>query len=256
MTKRKYRKVIDSKGNVLNGKRYRDANTGVWYKVSNDGIRTPLDLDRSGRAIKSKYIGGTTEETQNAYWEQAPIVRHVVDSIAKNYNIDSSLLKNRLNGEGFTDTMIKGHNNSILQYNNPTRMFSTYDYLKRKSGYDAGIHSFGLDDVGSYIKDNKVKLINESWGDGDFVNEHGRTTNAASGDTYLDNIGIMAATLNYFKDLAKQRNPKNNNTQNSILANMYYHRGPYTDYKNTNEYDYTKRQTKKFGGRITLSGKY
>lgn len=245
-----YRKVIDKNGNTLNGKRYRDVNTGIWYSVSKNGEKTALDLDRNGRQIKSKYIGGINGEVQQKYWKQAPIMRHITDSIADRYNIDSSLLRNRLVAEDYINNQIRQQNKQVLSGVN-NRMFSNYDDTEI-ADVAQGFKHFGLDDVGLLIKEGKVKPINEKYYEADNVNELGRKVLTAEGLSAKDNIGLMAATLKYYKDLAKERNPQNNDIQNSILANMYYHRGPYTNYKNINEYDYTKRQTKKFGGRIHL----
>lgn len=246
--------IVDGKGNVLNGKRYRDANTGIWYSVSKNGQRTPMDVGRSGKRIATKYIGGDENTSRATYWEQAPIMRHVVDSIAGRYGISGKLLKNRLNAEGFTDEQINFNNDEVKEYYEPSRRYNNYEVLTNPDYviFRTGPSLFGLDDMGTYTEEGKAKPINENYYTGDFINEHGRLTNAASGRTQLDNIGLMASGIRYFQDLAKQRNPNNTDLQNSILANMYYHRGPYTTYKNTDEYDYTKRQTKKYGGLIHL----
>lgn len=253
MPRKLYKTVISLKGDVLNGKRYRDANTGIWYSVDKYGNRIALDLDKQGRQIKSKYIGGTRDETRKAYWNQAPIMRHATDSIAKEYGISGDLLRNRLNAEGFTDDAINEQNGYVKMFGNRAgRVESNYIKLNQYRDPDdkSGVGLFGFDDVGTLINSGNVKLKNERFYTGDFTNEHGRNTLAAQPDSNKDGIGIMAATLKYYQDLAKQRNLKNTSLQNSILANMYYNRGQNSNYKKIDDYDYTKRQTKKYGGPI------
>lgn len=181
------------------------------------------DVDKNGNPIKHDYIGGTTKETREKYWKQAPIVRHAVDSIANEYGINPNILKERLSLEGFVDDNIRNNNNYIDA--------STYHALHRNSSSNEGFGLFGLDDVGTMIDQKKVKLINEKFYTIDNYNEKGRSVQSVTGHTPLDNIGIMAATLKYFRDEAKKDFPNASSKYLDKAASIYYNRGAAGGYK-------------------------
>lgn len=181
------------------------------------------DVDKNGNPIKHKYIGGTRNEAREKYWQQAPIVRHAVDSIANEYGINPKILKERLSLEGFVDDNIRNNNNYIDA--------STYNALHRNSSSNDGFNLFGLDDVGTLIDQGKVKLINENFYTTDNVNEKGRRVNSVTGHTTLDNMGIMAATLKYFRNEAKKDFPKASDSYLDKAASIYYNRGAAGGYK-------------------------
>lgn len=167
------------------------------------------------------YIGGKPDEARATFWEQEPVMQHAVDSIAKQYGINSDALKYRLNREGFVDSEINSRNNALKRNKNIER---GYDLLNGEI-YNSGAQYFGLDDVGSLITDKKVNLINENWYDEDFENEKCRHTHAVVGKTTADNIGISAATLKYFTDIAKQDNPNISDYDANRYGLAYYNRG-------------------------------
>lgn len=252
------KKVYDQNGNLLNGTRYRDSKTKIWYRVTDDGQRVALDLDREGNPIQTSYIGGTTNEARQKYWEQAPIMRHAVDSIGQVYGVPSDLIINRLNAEGFTDRAIRVNNAATQAKYTNFRYHSNYDMLNDgegdprddPEGYDyfagprSGYRSYGLDSVGNLIQEGKVYPKQTNYTISSNMNESGMILDAAGGDTAKDNISLMAATLGYFRDLSAYRHPNNTEHQNNVNANMYYHRGQYTNYNNPQNYDYTTHQTK------------
>lgn len=180
------------------------------------------------------YIGGTAEQTRKKLWSVKPKIKAATDSIAKAYNISPELLRERLDVEGFTDLIIRGNNAAYL---NPDTINDEFNRRKHFVGapedsilfnyrYQVpGMEGFGTDDTGTLIKEGKVKLINERWRDGSGINEKGRDVNPAEGLTNLDNIGITAATLKYFRDEAKKRNPKLTGKHLDEAAGIYYNRG-------------------------------
>ena len=183
---------------------------------------------------KFSYIGGTTAQVRKKLWQVKPKIKAAVDSVANAYGINPQLLKDRLDVEGFTDRIIKGNNNAYL---NPVDIKN--DFLRQQALVgapedsilynprysQAAMEAFGTDDAGTLIKEGKVKLINEKWKDGVGINEKGRSVNPAEGITNLDNIGITAATLKYFRDEAKKRNPKLTGRHLDEAAGIYYNRG-------------------------------
>lgn len=180
------------------------------------------------------YIGGTTQETRRKLWQVKPKIKAATDSIANAYGISPELLRSRLDTEGFTDLVIRGNNAAYLNPDtinndfNRRRYFvgAPEDSILFNPRYSIpGMNGFGTDDTGTLIKEGKVKLINEKWEDGSGINEKGRSVNPAEGVTNLDNIGITAATLKYFRDEAKKRNLKLTGRHLDEAAGIYYNRG-------------------------------
>lgn len=176
---------------------------------------------------KRSYIGGTPTQARQAYWDTDNEMYMLTDSVARTYGIAPELLRTRMDKEGYTDRRIKDINeeykskNSNYPYN---AILGQQLFNSRAMHYVAG-NEFGLDDVGTYINDGKVHLINETWRDGQFTNEKGRQTNIAIGRNYSDNIGIMAATLKAMRDQAKKDFPKASEADLDRYAGAYYNRG-------------------------------
>lgn len=201
------------------------------------------------KTVKS-YIGGTKDEVRDTFWREEPIMQSAVDSIAGSYGINPELLKNRINKEGFTDAAINMRNYAI-QYPNFADIndYSGYGLLHNPK-FGAGAALFGLDDVGSFINDGKINLINEGWYSEDFKNEHGRSTNTVSSDDFAGNAGIMAATLKYLRDQAAKDYPNATPQELDNYANIYYNRGIEGARSYINSGKGSVRYTKAFGGAI------
>lgn len=197
---------------------------GYSKSLMPDGTLAVQDVDSKGNPIKSTYIGGKPSEARSKYWEQAPIMRHATDSIAKIYSINPSILRSRLDREGYTDDAIRRHNHN-LKYNLGDRKPSNYSQLERPSSGDDGTSKYGLDDVFTYIKQGDVVPINTNYYDYNFTNEKGRKTHAVSGERTKDNISLMAATLKYFRDKAEQDFPGANRIFLDEAAGIYFNRG-------------------------------
>lgn len=224
------------------GKMFKDSDGYYKVKLPN-GTLAVQDVDDNGNPIKHTYIGSNTKipkkgsserqkiidkvnaETSSMYWKQNPIMRHATDSIAKRYNINPELLRNRLDKEGFTQTSIKlnnkkqdAHSYNALNTNYPL-------HYKNGSVVSPGFANFGLDDVADYIAQGKVKLINEDWSDSYNTNENNRTVHTADGESNADNIGITAATLKYFREQAAKDFPNLSRKSLDEAAGIYYNRG-------------------------------
>lgn len=236
MPKRKFSLKSGKTLEYKNGKWYYDGkvrSTKNFSLVDADGYTKALmpngtlavqDVDSKGNPIKSTYIGGKPSEARSKYWEQAPIMRHATDSIAKIYDINPSVLRNRLDKEGYTDNVIRLHN-WALKYGKGDRKYSNYSKLNRMSAFGDGPSQYGLDDVFTYIKQGDVVPIETDYYDHDFTNEKGRTTQAVTGETTADNISLMGATLKYFRDKAEQDFPGANRIFLDEAAGIYFNRG-------------------------------
>lgn len=199
-----------------------------WSDVINRLTDTPK---------KRSYIGGTPSEARDTFWKQDKVMSDAVDSIADRYGISSAALKNRLNHEGFVDNAIRRLNGEDKYH--PAQSGKNLLYSDKYDGFG----HFGTDDVGSFIKNGDVKLINENWYSDDAENEYGRPTVYANGATVADNIGIVAATLAAFKKEAKEKYPNFTDHQAEVYANIRYNRGKtgasnYFKKKGFGEYDF------------------
>lgn len=215
---------------------------GYYKKLTPTGGLAVQDVDNNNNSIKINYIGGNTQESRDKYWAQAPIIRHAVDSVAKHYNINPAILKDRMNNEGFVDQAIKANNFAYLNSKkelkeNPSaykvndfdkiiRSESNYNKLN-SANYNGGFNEFGTDDVATMINEGKVKLINEKWYPKDNENEHKRPVLTANGYNNFDNIGLTAATLKYFRNKAAKDFPKFSRKFLDEAAIIYYNHGEY-----------------------------
>lgn len=201
---------------------------GYWKGLDNSGNLYVKDLDKDGKPIKPKYIGGSPQEVRDKYWEQAPVIRHAVDSAAKSYGVTPESLRKRIESEGYVDSMIVNNNKIILnpEFNKNARLGMGYDELHSDvgAGNDA-FTSFGLDDSYTMIEEGKVVPHKERYSLEQNINEKGRLVNTARGETTLDNIGLTAATLKYFTDLAKKKYPNFTSHQHDVAGNTLYNRG-------------------------------
>ena len=210
--------------------------TNVYVGAYNGALFDNANNTTKNKLIKHKYpyIGGSKEESRRKLWNTKPKIAAAVDSIANVYGISRDLLRGRLNEEGFIDDIIDAQNRLYLHpnllYDDDTtpknRLGAPEDSILHSRNYRyEGPHAFGLDDAADYINQGKVKLVNENWWDMDFENEHGRRTNAATGETNLDNIGITAAILKYMQDEAKKRNPGVTSKRLDEITGLYYKNG-------------------------------
>lgn len=194
---------------------------GYWYGLNDNGTMNVLDIDDNRNPIPHSYIGGTTEDARDTYWEESPVMRHATDSISSLYGIDAETLRHRLNKEGFTDELIRKNNKK------GGRQYSTYYTLNKDlRNLPIGPAFFGLDDVNTYINEGKVvPSKGTNYSNGSFTNEKGRITDAASGYTMADNMSLMGATLKFFKNQAKKDFPNASEEFLNKASEIYYNRG-------------------------------
>lgn len=236
--KKKKKKLLKKHQNgdiISKSKKYKAKYSGKVYNTREEAIEDNASylkakkLSEQTKNTPITYIGGNRDEARAGFWKQEPVLAHAIDSIANEYKINPDLLKYRINNEGFVDRMIQSRNNSGEYAQNTKEVFGDrrgYDLLNFKhDNHAVGPFLFGFDDMGTYIQNGNVKLINENYETGDFINEKGRQTNAATGLTINDNFGITAAGLKMFRDKAKKDFPNASEYDLDRYAAAYFNRG-------------------------------
>jgi len=173
---------------------------------------------------KPRYIGGDKQEVRDKFWKYDKETAKAVEQIASNYGISADLLKDRLDQEGFTDNRINSLNDYVLGKSDDYKY--GYDYLYNISPYDAGYKYYGLDNVPSMINEGKINPKDSYWKNtGLHYNERGEPVYPATGISNIDNIQLIAAALQYFKNKAKKDFPNVSGTNLDRYASAYYNRG-------------------------------
>lgn len=166
---------------------------------------------------------GSTDDTRQRVYQTYPRLVQVTDSIANEYKINPKLLRTRLAHEGFIDEIAYYHDDAVRSGDT---LISKENYINSilNNSY-SGFGTFGLDDVGTLIDEEKVKPIRERYYSEDNVNEKGRYVHSVRGTDNYDNIGLTAATLKYFRDEAQKTYPKAGSSELDRYANIFYNRG-------------------------------
>ena len=140
------------------------------------------------------YIGGSTNEARQKYFDLDTELTNTVKAMAKQYGISPNVLASRIAREGPIDEAIRNYNN-------------TNGYFQRG---DMIGPIWGLDDMGTLIDNGTVKLRNGFMVDTDYemVNEKGRTTYSVGSDNYMDGVELTAIALKYFKNEMRKKYPK------------------------------------------------
>lgn len=140
------------------------------------------------------YIGGSTNEARQKYFDLDTELTNTVKAMAKQYGISPNVLASRIAKEGPIDEAIRNYNN-------------TNGYFQRG---DMIGPIWGLDDMGTLIDNGTIKLRNGFMVDTDYemVNEKGRTTYSVGSDNYMDGVELTAVALKYFKDEMRKKYPK------------------------------------------------
>ena len=166
---------------------------------------------------------GSNKDTRERVYNSFPRLVAVTDSIAKEYNINPSLLRTRMAAEGFIDYIAKDNDSKI---NSGDTLMTRNEYINDILGNPGkGFKHFGLNDVGTYIEQGKVNPIRENWSSEENKNEFGRNVVSANGTNNYDNIGLMAATLQYYRDQAKKAYPNASNKDLDRYSSIMYNRG-------------------------------
>lgn len=185
----------------------------VDLDTNKEGLR-PSDSNHHWRYASNAprvYIGGSTNEARQKYFDTDTELTNTVKAIAKRYGISSNVLASRIAKEGPIDEAIKCYNN-------------TNGFFPR--GLMIG-PLWGLDDMGTWITNGTVKLPKGLmvYTDVEMENEKGRTTYSVESDNYMDGIELTAIALKHFKDEMRKKYPKASEAQLEQYATAAFNNG-------------------------------
>lgn len=190
---------------------------------------------------KRRYIGGSTNEARQKYFDTDKELTDSVKVIAKRYNINPNLLASRMAKEGPIDKAINYYNDTNGKFDR-----------REVHGSD-----WGLDDTGNNLNEGIITLKEPylSYYDEEFFNEKDRKVNSVYSPDWNFGISATAAELKYRKDEMKKRFPNLSDEQLDAAASAAFNRGIYgaTKYikqgKDLNEYS-PFINIKKMGGQV------
>lgn len=177
---------------------------------------------------KRRYIGGSTNEARQKYFDTDKELTDSVKVIAKRYNINPNLLASRMAKEGPIDKAINYYNDTNGKFDR-----------REVHGSD-----WGLDDTGNNLNEGIITLKEPylSYYDEEFFNEKGREVNSVYSPNWNFGISATAAELEYRRNEMKKRFPNLSDEQLDAAASAAFNRGMYgaTKYikqgKDLNEY--------------------
>jgi hypothetical protein len=190
---------------------------------------------------KRRYIGGSTNEARQKYFDTDKELTDSVKVIAKRYNINPNLLASRMAKEGPIDKAINYYNDTNGKFDR-----------REVHGSD-----WGLDDTGNNLNEGIITLKEPylSYYDEEFFNEKGREVNSVYSPNRNFGISATAAELEYRRNEMKKRFPNLSDEQLNAAASAAFNRGIYgaTKYikqgKDLNEYS-PFINIKKMGGQV------
>lgn len=190
---------------------------------------------------KRRYIGGSTNEARQKYFDTDKELTDSVKVIAKRYNINPNLLASRMAKEGPIDKAINYYNDTNGKFDR-----------REVHGSD-----WGLDDTGNNLNEGIITLKEPylSYYDEEFFNEKGREVNSVYSPNWNFGISATAAELEYRRNEMKKRFPNLSNEQLDAAASAAFNRGIYgaTKYikqgKDLNKYS-PFINIKKMGGQV------
>ena len=209
----------NSKGQNITGKSFKGKYGTTTYLDSG-----AVDLDASSVSGKYNdhrwryasnaprvYIGGSTNEARQKYFDKDTELTNTVKTMAKRYGISPNALASRIAKEGPIDEAIRNYNN-------------TNGYFQRG---DMIGPLWGLDDMGTWINEGTVKLRDGLVVDTDyeFENEKGRTTYSVGSDNYLEGVELTAIVLKHTKDEMRKRFPNASEELLEQYANAAFNNG-------------------------------
>lgn len=177
---------------------------------------------------KRRYIGGSTNEARQKYFDTDKELTDSVKVIAKRYNINPNLLASRMAKEGPIDKAINYYNDTNGKFDR-----------REVHGSD-----WGLDDTGSNLNEGTITLKEPylDYYDEEFFNEKDRKVNSVYSPNWNFGISATAAELEYRRNEMKKRFPNLSDEQLDAAASAAFNRGMYgaTKYikqgKDLNEY--------------------
>lgn len=190
---------------------------------------------------KRRYIGGSTNEARQKYFDTDKELTDSVKVIAKRYNINPNLLASRMAKEGPIDKAINYYNDTNGKFDR-----------REVHGSD-----WGLDDTGNNLNEGIITLKEPylSYYDEEFFNKKGREVNSVYSPNWNFGISATAAELEYRRNEMKKRFPNLSDEQLDAAASAAFNRGMYgaTKYikqgRDLNEYS-PFINIKKMGGQV------
>ena len=190
---------------------------------------------------KRRYIGGSTNEARQKYFDTDKELTDSVKVIAKRYNINPNLLASRMAKEGPIDKAINYYNDTNGKFDR-----------REVHGSD-----WGLDDTGNNLNKGIITLKEPylNYYDEEFFNEKDRKVNSVYSPNWNFGISATAAELEYRRDEMKKRFPNLSDEQLDAAASAAFNRGMYgaTKYikqgRDLNEYS-PFINIKKMGGQV------
>lgn len=190
---------------------------------------------------KRRYIGGSTNEARQKYFDTDKELTDSVKVIAKRYNINPNLLASRMAKEGPIDKAINYYNNTNGEFDR-----------REVHGMD-----WGLDDTGSNLNEGIITLKEPylNYYDEEFFNEKDRKVNSVYSPNWNFGISATAAELEYRRNEMKKRFPNLSDEQLDAAASAAFNRGIYgaikyiKQGKDLNEYS-PFINIKKMGGQV------
>lgn len=190
---------------------------------------------------KKRYIGGSTNEARQKYFDTDKELTDSVKVIAKRYNINPNLLASRMAKEGPIDKAINYYNDTNGKFDR-----------REVHGSD-----WGLDDTGNNLNEGIITLKEPylNYYDEEFFNEKDRKVNSVYSPNWNFGISATAAELEYRRNEMKKRFPNLSDEQLDAAASAAFNRGIYgaTKYikqgRDLNEYS-PFINIKKMGGQV------
>lgn len=190
---------------------------------------------------KRRYIGGSTNEARQKYFDTDKELTDSVKVIAKRYNINPNLLASRMAKEGPIDKAINYYNDTNGKFDR-----------REVHGSD-----WGLDDTGNNLNEGIITLKEPylNYYDEEFFNKKDRKVNSVYSPNWNFGISATAAELEYRRNEMKKRFPNLSDEQLNAAASAAFNRGIYgaTKYikqgKDLNEYS-PFINIKKMGGQV------
>lgn len=190
---------------------------------------------------KRRYIGGSTNEARQKYFDTDKELTDSVKVIAKRYNINPNLLASRMAKEGPIDKAINYYNDTNGKFDR-----------REVHGSD-----WGLDDTGNNLNEGIITLKEPylNYYDEEFFNEKDRKINSVYSPNWNFGISATAAELEYRRNEMKKRFPNLSDEQLDAAASAAFNRGIYgaTKYikqgRDLNEYS-PFINIKKMGGQV------
>lgn len=190
---------------------------------------------------KRRYIGGSTNEARQKYFDTDKELTDSVKVIAKRYNINPNLLASRMAKEGPIDKAINYYNDTNGKFDR-----------REVHGSD-----WGLDDTGNNLNEGIITLKEPylNYYDEEFFNEKDRKVNSVYSPNWNFGISATAAELGYRRNEMKKRFPNLSDEQLDAAASAAFNRGIYgaTKYikqgRDLNEYS-PFINIKKMGGQV------